>query len=110
MRPIVIERQFTQRVGGLRTTVRKSSERHGRAMFVFFFQAEDGIRDLTVTGVQTCALPILLLLWRVASLIGAWRRTRVIVKSAYEFSFPERAQVIIQRCQAAIGSRRVRLL
>src|SRR5689334_24575165 len=26
--------------------------------FVFFFQAEDGIRDGTVTGVQTCALPI----------------------------------------------------
>src|SRR5688572_7265284 len=28
------------------------------AFFFFFFQAEDGIRDLTVTGVQTCALPI----------------------------------------------------
>src|SRR6266481_3168765 len=28
-------------------------------LFVFFFQAEDGIRDGTVTGVQTCALPIL---------------------------------------------------
>src|SRR2546430_3825423 len=27
-------------------------------MLSFFFQAEDGIRDLTVTGVQTCALPI----------------------------------------------------
>src|SRR2546422_1506223 len=27
-------------------------------MFVFFFQAEDGIRDVAVTGVQTCALPI----------------------------------------------------
>src|SRR5438132_2209726 len=27
--------------------------------FVFFFQAEDGIRDHCVTGVQTCALPIL---------------------------------------------------
>src|SRR5205085_6333328 len=27
-----------------------------------FFQAEDGIRDLTVTGVQTCALPIWFLL------------------------------------------------
>src|SRR2546430_17641099 len=26
--------------------------------YIFFFQAEDGIRDLTVTGVQTCALPI----------------------------------------------------
>src|SRR5207248_4915045 len=29
----------------------------------FFFQAEDGIRDRTVTGVQTCALPILILVW-----------------------------------------------
>src|SRR3712207_2288989 len=27
-------------------------------MFFFFFQAEDGIRDIGVTGVQTCALPI----------------------------------------------------
>ena len=26
--------------------------------FFFFFQAEDGIRDTSVTGVQTCALPI----------------------------------------------------
>src|SRR3989475_382033 len=32
---------------------------YSRDCFVFFFfQAEDGIRDLTVTGVQTCALPI----------------------------------------------------
>src|SRR5256886_9996983 len=38
---------------------------------VFFFQAEDGIRDLTVTGVQTCALPISPSA-RVSS--GAWRR------------------------------------
>src|SRR6267378_6796406 len=30
------------------------------SVFFFFFQAEDGIRDLYVTGVQTCALPILL--------------------------------------------------
>src|SRR4029077_8530790 len=27
-------------------------------LFVFFFQAEDGIRDSSVIGVQTCALPI----------------------------------------------------
>src|SRR5687767_15556782 len=27
-------------------------------LFLFFFQAEDGIRDKLVTGVQTCALPI----------------------------------------------------
>src|SRR5256886_11525420 len=39
-----------------------SAWRGGRVLytsrFFFFFQAEDGIRDLTVTGVQTCALPI----------------------------------------------------
>src|SRR5699024_12175507 len=29
-----------------------------RVVFFFFFQAEDGIRDRNVTGVQTCALPI----------------------------------------------------
>src|SRR5690606_41198185 len=28
------------------------------SIFFFFFQAEDGIRDFHVTGVQTCALPI----------------------------------------------------
>src|SRR5207248_7164298 len=28
------------------------------SLLLFFFQAEDGIRDRTVTGVQTCALPI----------------------------------------------------
>src|SRR2546429_2323619 len=28
------------------------------AVYIFFFQAEDGIRDVAVTGVQTCALPI----------------------------------------------------
>src|SRR2546429_586390 len=36
---------------------------------VFFFQAEDGIRDVAVTGVQTCALPI--------SLPGRCRKSRV---------------------------------
>src|SRR5207244_4997450 len=30
----------------------------GSGCFLFFFQAEDGIRDDLVTGVQTCALPI----------------------------------------------------
>src|SRR5256886_17550213 len=40
---------------------------------VFFFQAEDGIRDLTVTGVQTCALPIFLLV--LVGVVGLWRRT-----------------------------------
>src|SRR5256885_6358639 len=34
----------------------------GAVALFFFFQAEDGIRDYKVTGVQTCALPILLVL------------------------------------------------
>src|SRR2546421_8585939 len=33
---------------------------HDLLFSIFFFQAEDGIRDLIVTGVQTCALPIYL--------------------------------------------------
>src|SRR2546430_7386692 len=40
-------------------------------VFVFFFQAEDGIRDLTVTGVQTCALPILKRLFLVMCALSA---------------------------------------
>ena len=36
---------------------RKKGER--KYVLIFFFQAEDGIRDYKVTGVQTCALPIL---------------------------------------------------
>src|SRR2546430_9453961 len=39
--------------GGWAERIRRRRTRSG-----LFFQAEDGIRDLTVTGVQTCALPI----------------------------------------------------
>src|SRR5882762_2338861 len=39
-------------------------------MLFFFFQAEDGIRDSSVTGVQTCALPI-------SKILGANDRVRV---------------------------------
>src|SRR2546430_1955030 len=42
---------------------------------VFFFQAEDGIRDLTVTGVQTCALPIFALASSASSLPQTQSRT-----------------------------------
>src|SRR5207253_3628857 len=39
-------------------------------LFFFFFQAEDGIRDGHVTGVQTCALPIFFLLFLPFSFLG----------------------------------------
>src|SRR5437868_11050096 len=40
------------------TTTYFSSTNNFSLIFFFFFQAEDGIRDRNVTGVQTCALPI----------------------------------------------------
>src|SRR3989449_8827097 len=54
--------------------------------FFFFFQAEDGIRDVAVTGVQTCALPILRtalvpLVAMPVSLVGA-----AVVMYAFGFS------------------------
>src|SRR5699024_11955144 len=43
--------------------------------YIFFFQAEDGIRDRNVTGVQTCALPILPAALRSdAAIFSAFRR------------------------------------
>src|SRR2546430_6851434 len=42
----------------------------------FLFQAEDGIRDLTVTGVQTCALPIL---FRARIRRAAWAGTAIAI-------------------------------
>src|SRR5256885_9453354 len=41
-----------------RRTVRRMEVGIDQDVFFFFFQAEDGIRDYKVTGVQTCALPI----------------------------------------------------
>src|SRR3712207_7128646 len=40
------------------------------AIVVFFFQAEDGIRDIGVTGVQTCALPIFEVVLIAAATVG----------------------------------------
>src|SRR2546430_9907903 len=65
LRPIHLEQLFDGRrvLGSLviSPAARESRESDGESgprSNGFFFQAEDGIRDLTVTGVQTCALPI----------------------------------------------------
>src|SRR5438034_11064923 len=47
--------------GGWICGARGAIELRRRSVFFFFFQAEDGIRDHCVTGVQTCALPISIL-------------------------------------------------
>src|SRR5256885_8615827 len=46
--------------------------------FFFFFQAEDGIRDLTLTGVQTCALPIYLGINAIATIGSIEPRTALL--------------------------------
>src|SRR6478735_7016097 len=48
---------------------------------LFCFQAEDGIRDYKVTGVQTCALPIFRLVGRVANLLPDEAEAPRIVKA-----------------------------
>src|SRR2546421_8080354 len=64
--PEVASERFTKLWGKERILRRRADRLFGQAcMFLnqetrkcIFFQAEDGIRDLIVTGVQTCALPI----------------------------------------------------
>src|SRR5690606_9895016 len=53
--------------------------------FFFFFQAEDGIRDFHVTGVQTCALPIYL----------ADIENNEYVKQVKEYAANENAEVVV---------------
>src|SRR3989337_4269743 len=51
-----------------RRAVHKDIESGGHVVLFFCFQAEDGIRDATVTGGQTCALPILMYLGKIVEL------------------------------------------
>src|SRR5207245_10514203 len=57
----------------------------------FFFHAGDGIRDATVTGVQTCALPI----WTGASISICWADADPIVVSATTKSPPSSRHMAI---------------
>src|SRR5438445_4031184 len=54
--------------------------RFGCVLCYFFFQAEDGIRDIGVTGVQTCALPICI--WAESEGIGRGNEREPQVESA----------------------------
>src|SRR2546428_14168730 len=54
---------------------------------IFFFQAEDGIRDLIVTGVQTCALPIYNKgVGKMSAVVQDLRRAIVLFKNAPAFA------------------------
>src|SRR2546426_7486355 len=54
----------------------------------FFFQAEDGIRDYKVTGVQTCALPILQTFNRGLDELPRKAEVRVATERAYALTGP----------------------
>src|SRR6266496_5248851 len=58
-------------------------------LFFFFFQAEDGIRDLYVTGVQTCALPI--------SVVPSWDRAPIRPIERLPDSYSRGAAVTVSR-------------
>src|SRR5437762_12801090 len=70
-------------------------------MFHFFFQAEDGIRDTSVTGVQTCALPISL---NLSLKVGQLNQT-VVVSAA-----PPEVQTSSSTISATVDSNTVREL
>src|SRR5437867_13184375 len=60
-----------------------------RLHIFFFFQAEDGIRDRTVTGVQTCALPICLSIeqvpeWAAQSVVGEGLPQLLVLQGVHE--------------------------
>src|SRR2546429_3297505 len=57
-------------------TFTPSSSLNDNLFFFFFFQAEDGIRDLTVTGVHTCALPIYPNCFQ-------WRRRLIVIRDRH---------------------------
>src|SRR2546425_1437803 len=67
-------------------------------IFFFFFQAEDGIRDKLVTGVQTCALPI----WIFHSL-SILAKARAASNTSLPISLPPSIQVPAQRQTPMLG-------
>src|SRR5258707_7199527 len=74
---------------------------------VFFFQAEDGIRDIGVTGVQTCALPI----WLIDDLLDLTRITRGKLELHRELiPISQLIENAISTCQTELAARRLQLV
>src|SRR2546422_1168088 len=67
----------------------------------FFFQAEDGIRDVAVTGVQTCALPISKHRKEIAEIIE-WTEMLIVGKVEHEIGV-HRGLLTIQPPLVAVG-------
>src|SRR5437762_795113 len=87
-------------------------------LFFFFFQAEDGIRDTSVTGVQTCALPVRARGLRTRLEVGAERGLTPFVGREHELTLLQerwaearagKGQVMFLMGEAGIGKSRLLL-
>ncbi len=109
-KPVVISRILSPDVDDLESSNLESPASSIKAEPVRRLFSKSPIHINPYVAQVLLALYLILLLWRATNLIRAWRRTRIIISSAYECAFSERAEKIIQRCQKAIGSKRVRIL
>src|SRR5882762_11672144 len=73
--------------------------------FFFFFQAEDGIRDSSVTGVQTCALPICWYIKRQAARLGL---TMKMERRPWTQAELDRLENLVGRVSSATIAKRMR--
>src|SRR5205085_2967196 len=78
--------------------------------YLFFFQAEDGIRDLTVTGVQTCALPISCCLRTDRPHVSTGRESQVSVQHAVAAALTSGKAGLDQFTDACVRDPKVRAL
>src|ERR1017187_347044 len=80
-------------------------------LFFFFFQAEDGIRDTSVTGVQTCALPIAATILWIGSFRPALRgATDSLAENCCSLGIARPGVVSVRRprpCASRVGPRTV---
>src|SRR5256885_12560631 len=74
----------------------------GASSYLFFFQAEDGIRDYKVTGVQTCALPIS----PIAERLGLYNIKLELEDLGFEALYPRRNQVLEHALRRARGNQK----
>src|SRR5689334_24680075 len=71
-------------------------------MMFFFFQAEDGIRDGTVTGVQTCALPISLLILILKMALRSWRMDFIMIRRTWSIRVTGPGKIWLINCHSTI--------